>query len=149
MQKGFDIGNVRQGEDAFAPDVLVMGNVAGDHREADIDAAKEGLDFEEFRHLAGGGDEFVKGAGVGFVEGDAEGHFDGEAKRAPVDHGFLALEDAGFLKPCEAAGEDGGRGACRFGQLGSRARRIGLEVPQNAPIEIVQHEFSRNRASDE
>jgi hypothetical protein len=35
---------------------------AGDHGKARIDAAEEGLDFRDLRHLARGGEEFVEGA---------------------------------------------------------------------------------------
>jgi hypothetical protein len=42
-----------------------MRHVAGDDVQAHIDAAKKGLDGNHLGHLAGGGDEFVKGARVG------------------------------------------------------------------------------------
>ncbi len=54
MHQRLDIGDMGQGQDGGAVDLLVMRHVAGDDRQAHVDTAKEGLNFNNFRHVPRG-----------------------------------------------------------------------------------------------
>jgi hypothetical protein len=61
---------MRQGQDLVSVNVLVMPHITGNHRQASIDPAKEGLNLDHLGNVAGCGDEIVKGPRIGLVQRD-------------------------------------------------------------------------------
>ncbi len=116
---------------------LVMGHVAGDDVEAQVDPAEEGLDLGDFRHGAGAAEEFVEGAGVCLVEGETQRDFHLEAEGGPVDDCVLAPDDAFAGHPLDAARAGGGGHAGARGEIGRGEGRVGLKAAENPSVGVI------------
>ena len=68
MHQRLDIRDMGQSQNTAAIEMLVMGHVARNDRQAHIDPTEKGLDLDHFRHLARAGNELVKGSALSFVQ---------------------------------------------------------------------------------
>ncbi len=150
MHQRFNVGNMRQGQDFGPVNLLIMGHIMGDHREAHINPAKEGLDCDHFGHIARGLKEFIKGARVGFIQRKAQRDLNRIAQGRPANLGMLAAQNAGLLQLLKPAREGRRRHPCPLGKLSTWAGRIRLKLAENPTVCIrylhEKSEKSKKRA---
>lgn len=137
MHQRFDVGDMRQGENGAAIDLLIMRHIAGNHRKAHIHLAKKCLDLQHLGDLPGLGDKFVKGPRVGLVQSKAQRDLYRIAKSAPVDHRTLAEKNTRLAQLVQPPRQARWRETEAFRQIRNRLFRVALHVTQYAPIQII------------
>ena len=142
MHQGFDIGDMRQGQQLVTVDLLIMRHVAGNDGQARVHLTKEGLRLDYLGNGTGGGEEFVKGAGLGFVQRHTQADFDRIAQGRPIDYSAHGANDASLAHLVDTARQRGGRDPCPVSQIGGGQIGGGLKLAQDSEIGGIKHEIS-------
>jgi len=149
MHQRLDVGDMGQGQNALAVDLLIMRQVAGDHRKPGIDDPQKRLNLDHFGHVAGRGQKFVESAGLGFIQRDAQTDLQLVPQRGPMHLRTQAAQHTQTLHALQAPGKGAGGDARALGQIGGGQFGGGLILAQYAPINIIKHEFALFMENDE
>ena len=142
MHQRLDVGDMRQGQQPFTVQLLIVAHVACDHCKADIHLPQKGLDLQHLGHLTRGGDEFVECPALRFVQCHTQRDLDLIPQRPPVDHPAHTLEDARAPEPLQPPRKGRGSDPCPFRQRAARHFRFDHHVAQNAPVCVIKHDFT-------
>ncbi len=132
---------MRQGQNARAVDLLIMGQVPRNQRDPRIHRAHKGLQLQDLRNSSGLCEEGIEGTRLEFIQRDAQRNFDTVSQRNPIDPRADTFNDASLLHGSQASRQRCRRDVGPLCEGGLRRIRLGLKLPEDSSVCIAQHDF--------